>query len=334
MPSPTAADLVDHIALDSSGRAFLVNALASVDLVAPGFVADFVEDLRGLCDAGQPSSWRTQLSALCIGSCTPGPRRPDGYLRAAARDALAHEDGGQLTTVCSATTAIAHQVDRRRIESGDGPLPSFPPRDAADVRCWLDCLLVEDCTGWLGKPPAQGGNCWISCTGLDDAVPPEDVPHAGVLCERLGVWPLPSSYYVEYSFPAAALGAIENNVLVRPTFADLGSGWFRVEADHPQGRRYAEAGWGATLDIRAVRLAQADDVGRPERVSTAIPMRRLVERNQLRLTLHAPMPLDYPAVPAADRPGEVELLREVEARLAWHCRPEDLVKTVLEQTGR
>ncbi len=289
---PDIEQLVNALAGDPHGLGLLANALDSVEeeLIDPSLVRDLLSDLAAEVSSVPGARWPDALARVCHGR-VPGCRKPGGYLRATRPHRGETCAVSVWTTVISASVWKSKHMDLTKKRAT--PLPSFPPAQDKVFQEQFDALVKEpdwyqhptpNGGAWLGRPAADGANCWISCTALDAEYPPLAKNLRGSarrIVEALGILPIsPLQCYVRYWIDAESR-MTSGGEGRRPCFADLGNEWFRVKTAAAAGRHHGRYGWGTTANISTLRAVQSDDNGRPERVSPSIPVGSTVLRVEI-----------------------------------------------------
>jgi hypothetical protein len=286
-PPLATAVLITSLCAERPGLLFLANALDSIHagLATDVDVRELLEDLSEEI-AHSSDKWPKALDRVCRGKAkAPSLRRPSGYVRSTGKSGKAIHEAPEWTSVISMTQWVEHHLDK--VKPSAKRLPKFPAgRDPAFENQFKNLTAkfgwqVEPTHAggaWQGRPAADGANCWVTCTDLDP--PPTTAPvsspkkSARRVAESLGIKPTsPFESYVRYTIDAAQVRAVPMADARRPTFADLGNDWFRVRASSTRAVHYAEHNWGSTVHISALRAGGKDDVGRPERVVTSIPVK-------------------------------------------------------------
>jgi hypothetical protein len=265
------------------GRIFLTNLwfCCEQELVDKQKVADFLTacakewEAERTADPTAEPNLHDLIENVCRGASSGGARH---FLRS-NRQHAAPPPHRTFTTVVSFETFSVYHVDKSsRVLRG--PLTASRPKisDADLNKCRRELSLLTETTSWV-KPGATLGNpsipdnCWVSIAAgnLEPADQSADEARDGLGLIHREV----DDHLVALEFESDAAAQVAGFEMARPMFADLGNSRFCAMHSSAFGRDMASLGWGCTVDLKRFAQKVWPPTGRPERVTSVLPLAEL-----------------------------------------------------------
>lgn len=332
-PEEAVRGIAGHRGSDQDGIRRLVVVLDAVaeGLAEPPSVAAFFATFAAEWTRDPTARWFDVWAWVCRGITAPTTVAP-GYLRSARTPpgVAPARLPATVTTSVSETVWRSHHLrpQTEHLSHIGFKFPEFPLARDAKAKEHLEALLLQDwfrspthaSGAWLGRPAEQAANCWVTTQQVSPTEPPEPWPTgARSASAAIGVTvPSRLGSAFRYWLDGGKLTSNGHGSGNRPSFADLGSGWFRIRASGARAKGHAKHGWGSTAHLDAIGHAHLDNTGLPERVLSSVP---LDSSAVLRVELLLP---DTPAV-TAPKPSQ----KKFDAMLKQGRKPAQIVEQVV-----